>query len=76
MQGMRIAIATSGMSAREKRFYEIRPDEWGFYDPEQAGLAALLEHLEARLAHIRLDERASRATATRETPSRRLKNAP
>jgi hypothetical protein len=26
----------------------VRPDEWGFYDPDKAGLAAVLERLAAR----------------------------
>ena len=38
------------MSAREKTINSVRPavDEWGIYDPEQAGLAAVIERMDAR----------------------------
>ncbi|MBA3270319.1 MAG: hypothetical protein H0T71_07370 [Acidobacteria bacterium] len=38
------------MTSHEKRIDFVRPpvDEWGIYDPEQAGLAAVLERLEVR----------------------------
>ena len=37
------------MPLREKRKPPVNPeeDEWGFYDPEQAGLPAVLGRLEA-----------------------------
>ena len=37
------------METREKRQTPVSPeeDEWGFYDPEQAGLPAVLGRLEA-----------------------------
>ena len=38
------------MSAQEKRVIHSGPvvDEWGFYDPDRAGLNALFEKLDAR----------------------------
>jgi hypothetical protein len=35
------------MSPFDKKL-PVRPDEWGFYDPDKAGLAAVLERLAAR----------------------------
>lgn len=37
-------------------------DEWGFYDPDQAGLAAVLERLDARRAAPTDDARAFAAS--------------
>ena len=38
------------MASREKRNLPIGPeeDEWGFYDPEEAGLPAVLGRLDAK----------------------------
>lgn len=38
------------MSSHDKRIVDAQPfvDEWGIYDPEQAGVAALLARLDSR----------------------------
>lgn len=48
------------MSSHNKPLVPTEPvaDEWGFYDPDRAGLAALFEKLDAR------------QTPSREVPSR------
>ena len=38
------------MASHDKAIAQAQPfvDEWGIYDPDQAGLAAVLEKIEAR----------------------------
>ena len=59
------------MIPRQKPCFDVRPDEWGVYDPEQAGLAAVLDHLESRLEQLRLSEPTPRAAAMRDAHARR-----
>ena len=35
------------MDLYNKTPQHVSPDEWGFFDPDQAGLAAVLERLDA-----------------------------
>lgn len=45
------------MSPYDKKLRPVRPDEWGFYDPQQAGLAAVFDRLDhGRMRPRRADE--------------------
>jgi hypothetical protein len=58
-RGTSFAEAAKTMSSPNKSFVKAPvADEWGFYDPDRAGLAAVLEKLELRW----------RATAIQEDP--------
>lgn len=46
-EGTGLAIAP-GMDARTTTTPRIVADEWGFFDPDQAGIAAVLDRLDAR----------------------------
>lgn len=46
-KGTGLAIG-SGMDARTTTTPRIVADEWGFFDPDQAGIAAVLDRLSAR----------------------------
>ena len=50
--GTTIATAPKTMSAHHKPIVHAAPvvDEWGIYDPDRAGLAAVFAKLEAKLA--------------------------
>ena len=57
------------MSSRQKTIQVVRPavDEWGIYDPEQAGLAAVIDRLDARKrAALNAHEAASLAKSMRD----------
>jgi len=41
------------MVPQEKKLRSVRPDEWGFYDPSQAGIAAVIERLQGRWRRAR-----------------------
>jgi hypothetical protein len=47
VEGMGLAIAPD-MDARTTTTPRIVADEWGFFDPDQAGIAAVLDRLDAR----------------------------
>lgn len=45
------------MRRHEKKLRPVHPDEWGFYDPDQAGVAAVVARLDGRWRHARLTVR-------------------
>jgi hypothetical protein len=51
------------MNARDKKLVGIRPDEWGFYNPDEAGVAAVIKRLGTR---VRATTRKPVATAAKE----------
>jgi hypothetical protein len=63
--GTRFAIQVASMSAFRKKLRPVRPDEWGIYDPQKAGVAALLERLAARRGVNRVKGAARRPSTPR-----------
>ena len=55
------------MSAYQKKLRPVRPDEWGIYDPQKAGVAAVLERLAARRGVNRQKSSGRRTTSRRKT---------
>ena len=55
------------MSAYPKKLRPVRPDEWGLYDPQKAGVAALLERLSARRSVNRQKATGRRVATPRKT---------
>ena len=51
------------MNARDKKLEGIRPDEWGFYNPDEAGVAAVIKRLGTK---VRATTRKPAATAAKE----------
>lgn len=48
-----VVCSTARMSPQEKKLRPVRPDEWGFYDPSQAGIAAVIDRLDGRWSRPR-----------------------
>jgi hypothetical protein len=51
------------MVPQEKKLRSVHPDEWGFYDPSQAGIAAVIERLQGRWRRARRNGEPVRTTA-------------
>jgi hypothetical protein len=64
------------MRPRRKDLCAVHPDEWGFYDPEQAGLAAVLDRIDERPIGRRTDDRKTRRSAARDAQRTALKDRP
>ena len=57
-------LASGDMRPQQKKLRPVRPDEWGFYDPSQAGIAAVIERLDLILRRARRAPDDSQVVAT------------
>lgn len=65
------------MNARDKKLLDIRPDEWGFYDPDEAGVAAVMKRLGTRVrATTRKPVTAAAPEPAKTTTAPALKESP
>jgi hypothetical protein len=64
------------MRPRQKDLCAVHPDEWGVFDPEQAGLAAVLERIDQRPGGRGSDDREARGTVVRDAQMNPLKDTP
>jgi hypothetical protein len=62
------------MSSDEKKRHPVRPDEWGMYDPQKAGMPALVDRLVKR-APRRQDTTAETDSASRKSRIRYPRNS-
>jgi hypothetical protein len=60
------------MNARDKKLLGVSPDEWGFYNPDEAGFAAVIKRIGTR---VRATPRKPVAIATKE-PAKAVPHLP